>query len=373
MKNREVIQFAVVPPGFEQVCARELRHLGIVPESLEAGGVTWRGRLRELYLANLWLRSASRVLVRFAELNARDFPTLFRKAVRLPWGEFVRPGQPVAFRISCRQSRLVHRDRIAETLTLAAHQALGQPEPNPELPPQMFVGRFFQDCLLLSADSSGDHLHRRGYRTRQGEAPLRENLAAGMLLAVGYEGGTLVDPFCGSGTLAIEAALIAGRRAPGRHRSFAFMHWPGFRDGLWNLLLQEADRAAVAIPDGVIHASDSDPEMVAVARANAAMAGLESEIDWSCRDALDLEPPASRGLWIANPPYGERLGEPAAVRTFCRRLGDRLDHAWAGWRRAVLLPDPALLGPVQRTWSRMPLRNGGLKVWFVGEGIKTDG
>ncbi len=373
MKNREVVQYAVVPPGLEPLCARELQALGIEPEVVEPGGVAWRGRLRELYLANLWLRSASRILVRCAELKARDFPSLFRKAVRLPWGEFVRPGQPVAFRISSRRSRLVHRDRIAETLALAAHQALGQPELDPELPPQTFVGRFFQDCLLLSADSSGDHLHRRGYRIRQGEAPLRENLAAGMLLTVGYEGGPLVDPFCGSGTLAIEAALIAGRRAPGRRRSFAFMHWPGFRDGLWKLLLQEADRAAVAIPEGMIHASDSDPEMVAVACANAIRAGLDGEVVWSCRDALDLEPPAPSGLWIANPPYGERLGEPAAVRSFCRRLGDRLGRVWAGWQRAVLLPDPALLGPVQRTWSRMPLRNGGLKVWLAGEGFTTDG
>jgi len=365
VKNRTVEQYAVVPPGLEPVCAAELTALGITDVRQEKGGVGWRGGLRELYLANLWLRSASRVLVRFAELTARDFPTLFRRAARLPWGEFIRPGQQVIFRVSSRRSRLVHGGRIAETLGLAMRRALGDPPDDPERPVQQVVARLYQDRMLLSIDSSGVHLHRRGYRRLQGNAPLRENLAAGMLLLAGWNGETpLVDPFCGAGTLAIEAALIASRIPPGACRAFAFMHWPGFRSGLWQLLLAEAERWRRTPPAPIV-GGDLDGEVLGLARRNAESAGVGDAIIWRQDDFAAIELPKRAGLLAANPPYGERLGDDAEVRRLYRRLGECCRRQWHDWHKAILTPDPSWLGVWGRDRPRLALRNGGLAVWLV--------
>ncbi|TYO97087.1 putative N6-adenine-specific DNA methylase [Geothermobacter ehrlichii] len=370
MKNRTVEQYAVVPPGFEPVCAAELAALGITGIRQEKGGVRWQGGLRELYLANLWLRTASRVLVRFAELTVRDFPTLFRRAARLSWGEFVRPGQRVAFRVTSRRSRLMHTGRISETLALALRHALGDPPDNPELPEQQVVVRLHQDRMLLSIDSSGEHLHRRGYRRLQGKAPLRENLAAGMLLLAGWNGETpLVDPFCGAGTLPIEAALIAGRIPPGQMRTFAFMHWPGYRAGLWKLLLDEARRHRRPLPAALIVAGDSDAAVLDLARQNAETAGVGEAIAWSRNDFAAIGLPECPGLVVANPPYGERLGDDAEVRRLYRRLGECCQRQWRDWNKAILTPNPAWLGDWARGRPHLPLRNGGLAVWLVRDAV----
>jgi len=367
MKNRQVELFAVTPPGFEQVCAAELLHLGIEPVAAERGGVSFGGKLREIYLANLWLRSAARVLVRFGDIQARDFPSLFRKAVRLGWGEFIRPGQPLRFRVSSRGSRLQHGKRIAETLEMAARQALGVRDGDVQGPEQLILVRLEDDRCVLSIDSSGDLLHRRGYRESQGAAPLRENLAAAILLLLGWQAPEpLVDPFCGSGTFAVEAALLASGTAPGRNREFAFMQWPGFRHGLWNLLLGEAARSIREVEGPIVFASDLDGDVLEVARANAVRAGVSELIEWRCEDALQVELPARSGVLVANPPYGARLETPETIAHIFRQLDRLFLDDWSSWRKGIITPDPSLF-ELWRARRRLRFRNGGLPVVLLAD------
>ncbi len=180
--------FAIVSPGLENVCAEELNALGITVEAVTTGGVAFSGRLRDVYLCNLWLRTASRVLVRFADFRSRDFPDLYRRAHLLPWGRFLRTDTSVSFRVSCHGSRLNHTVRIAETLESAINQALGRStNPVSDYSQQILV-RIVDDQVTLSIDSSGELLHRRGYRQSVTVAPLRETLAAGVLMLLGWEG-----------------------------------------------------------------------------------------------------------------------------------------------------------------------------------------
>ncbi|NLV23162.1 MAG: class I SAM-dependent RNA methyltransferase [Deltaproteobacteria bacterium] len=354
--------FAVTAPGLEEICAAELRGMvsgEVVPE---AGGVAFSGGLREVYLVNLGLRTASRVLVRIGSIRCRDFPSLFQKALRLPWGRFIRPGAPLTVRASSRASRLVHTGRIAETVMAAVSRSLGHPPPVSALPEQLIVARFDGDECLLSVDSSGALLHRRGYRQEQGEAPLRETLAAGILMVLGWDGKTpLQDPLCGSGTIPIEAALLAANRAPGHRRQFAFMAWPRFRAGLWEALVKEA--AAREKPVTVaIHGSDIDAAALAIAEANAARAGVLPTVSWERKPLAALAPCAHAGLLIGNPPYGRRLGREQDLRPLYRQLGQLLRGPFADWEGAFLCPEPALAGAVGLPLEEAAvLAHGGLK------------
>jgi putative N6-adenine-specific DNA methylase len=361
--------FAVTAPGLEEACARELAGLGLAAVRVVAGGVAFAGGRRELYVANLWLRTASRVVARVGEIRASDFPELFRRAVRLPWGRFVRPGTRLRVRAVSHRSRLIHTGRIAETVAAAVDRALGRPAPPLSGPEQLVLARFEDDSCLLSVDSSGELLHRRGYREATARAPLRETLAAGLLVLLGWDGAVpLADPMCGSGTLVIEAALLAAHRAPGAKRRFAFMDWPHFRPGLWEVLLAEAAcgerRPAVAI-----YGSDRDPLALAAARGNAGRAGVLTEVALLQADLADLEPVAGPGLILCNPPYGARLGQGEDLRRLYRALGEACRRSYPGWRVAFLAPDDRL---AQATGlpavPRAALNNGGIAVtlWDTG-------
>jgi len=363
MKNQSHQQFAVVPPGLEELCARELAALGIGASRVVRGGVEFSGGLRELYLANLWSRCASRVLVRVGSCRSRDFPDLLHKTRRLPWGSFIRPGQPLEVRAGSRRSRLIHSDRIATTVGEAIRMALGSPDTDPALPVATVHVQLDSDECRFSIDSSGELLHRRGYRVQAVPAPLRENLAAGILMQLGWDGSEpLYDPFCGSGTFPIEAALLALNRPPGLGRDFAFTAWPGYRPGLWQALLHDAARGerSCTVP---LYGSDLAPEAVAAARANAGAAGVGELIRWQPGDALAIAAPAPAGLLVANPPYGERLGDKAGIGRWYRQLLAGFETRFAGWRRALLVPAGTLeagsAGGLQR---QLQLRNGGLPV-----------
>lgn len=363
MKQSQLNCFAVCPPGLEKICAAELDALGIDSSVQQAGGVEFSAGLRELYLANLWLRTASRVLVRVGELHARDFPGLFRKAVRLPWGRFIKPGRGCTIRVTCHHSRLSHSGRIAETVQAAIDKALGTVSRS-EQPEALVVVRLEQDRCQLSVDSSGELLHRRGYRRSTVPAPLRENLAAGILLALGWAGQrTLLDAMTGSGTFAIEAALLAAHRAPGRERRFAFMDWPRYRAGLWQNLLQDADRQALdSLPVRIVGV-DLDSRAIAAARQNAAAAGVAGLIDFSIQPMQELSKPAAEGLILCNPPYGERLGKEERLPELFAALGKLYRSEFAAWQAAFLAPNAPLARSTGLTCrQRLLFSNGGLKV-----------
>jgi putative N6-adenine-specific DNA methylase len=358
--------FAACAPGFEPLLAGELRGLGAGALKPEAGGVAFRGSLPELLRANLWLRTASRVLLRLGEFHARDFEQLRRRAGRLPFGMFIAPGRAVRISVSCSKSRVRHTGAVAQRVRQAISDVLGAEAPvaradEPGHP--LLLVRLVHDRCTVSLDSSGELLHQRGWRKRAGKAPLRETLAAALLLGSGWDRESpLADPFCGSGTIPIEAALLARNLAPGRGRRFACQDWPGFGAALASRAFTEAESAARPSAPA-ISGSDRDAGAVESALANAEGAGVGRDIVFSRRAISDFEPPDGKGWIVCNPPYGVRLRGGGDLRDLYARLGDVLRRRCAGWRVALLCSDARLVRA-----SGLPLepgarwRNGGLAV-----------
>lgn len=360
--------FAATAPGLEGICATELAVLGLPEIEVVAGGVEFCGALRELYLANLWSRTASRILVRLGELRCRDFPTLYRKALRLPWGRYVKPGTRLKVRATCRRSRLQHTERIADTLNEAMIRALGGTvASDAEGMEQLVIVSLEDDVCRLSLDSSGDLLHRRGYRQDIGPAPLRETLAAGILMLLGWQGERpLLDPMCGSGTFLVEGAMLALRRPPGARRQFAFMDWPRYRPGLWNALLLEADRQMRADCPPLLGA-DRDATVLEAARRNAQRAGVLDHLSLQPLElSQQLPPVAETGLALCNPPYGTRLGCGDLHATY-RALGDFYGGVVPQWQRAFLCPDQRLAMDTGLPLTLLAnLHNGGIRIGLYG-------
>jgi len=346
------VLFAVSAPGLAEVVLSEVRALGL-QASAEPAGVQVADDAQLMRL-NLWLRSASRVLVRMGEpLRATAFPELVRKAAALPWERFVRRGTAVEFNVTCRKSRLYHSGAVRQRLHEALQQRLGFEVPLRD-GGQLFVARFERDLCTMSADSSGALLHQRGWRGPSTKAPLRETLAAALLLAAGYDGSEpLCDPFCGSGTIAIEAALIAARRAPGMSREFAFMQWPGF-DGADFEAVRRRARDGERTPPAAIEASDQDAGAVAAARENAARAGVQLSL--AQRRVSSLPADGGAGLIACNPPYGVRIASGDALRELADALRRR-----PSWRAAVVVAGGARVpGAAARRILRT--QNGGIGV-----------
>ena len=318
--------------------------------------------------ANLWLRTASRVIVRVAEFEATAFYELEKKAKKIDWKPFLPPGAKAEFRVTTRKSKLYHSDGIAERL-LAVSSRLSE-RPTPTSQQQLFVVRVERDRFTVSVDSSGELLHMRGYRQEIAKAPLRETLAAALLLGAEWRGDrALVDPMCGSGTIPIEAAMIARRIAPGRRRDFAFTRWPGFDDRAWGALLAAADADVLPRSLVPIHGSDRDAGAIAASQANAERAGVAADVVFR-RQAISAAPrPADTGLVATNPPYGKRVGVGVRgtgerdVRDLYAQLGKLMRGTFEGWDLAFFSPDDRLarqvglpLEPVLKT------TNGGIKV-----------
>lgn len=340
MKDSPRDCFAVTPPGLEAICFQELVGLGLCPQEPVKGGVGFTsGGVRDIYLANLWLRSANRILVRLGALTARDFPTLFQRLVRLPWGRYIKPGTACDVRAASQRSRLSHTGRIVEVCREAISTALGSSVVGAG-PAQMVLLRISGDHVVISIDSSGEHLHRRGYRQARSAAPLRENLAAAALLACGYDGSMpLVDMMTGSGTFVIEAGLIAANRPPGTRRDFSFMRWPKYREHLWRQLLIAAKEGERCCGHAAIYGVDTNPKAILAARANLERADLGPAVEINEGKLQELVPPGDCGLLIGNPPYGARLGGSTDLRSFYRDIEHLCGGAFARWKCALLCPE----------------------------------
>jgi putative N6-adenine-specific DNA methylase len=348
-RNR-VDAFAVTAPGLEAICAGEAVALGVRP-TVGEGGVAWRGSMESVARANLWLRTASRVLVRVAEFKASAFFELELAARRLAWNRFLTPGSTVRFRVTCRKSKLYHSDAVAQRLadavmrrvpgvkvvTSKSADDVGDEGGGDAEQEQLFVVRLFHDVCTVSADTSGALLHRRGYRQQLAKAPLRETIAAAMLLGAGWPGDVpLVDPMCGSGTIPIEAAWMARRIAPGRNRDFAFRAWPEFDASMWTRLVDEA---------------------------NAARGGVESDVSFTVAPISALEPRRGEGWLISNPPYGVRVGERDRLRNLYAQLGNVARAKLAGWTVGFLLADRRLESQIGlELREAFATRNGGIPV-----------
>jgi putative N6-adenine-specific DNA methylase len=371
--------YAVTAPGLEALTARELAGLGI-QGAVEAGGVSWDGTAEQLYRANLALRTASRVLLRLGEFRARTFPELERHAAGIPWGRVLAPGRPVAFRVTCRKSRLYHEGAVAERLLRAAVAAGGTPAAEPRdaeevegEAAQLFVVRFHRDVCQISADTTGALLHLRGYRQAVGRAPLRETLAAALLDAAGWDAAApLVDPFCGSGTIPIEAALRARRIAPGlagaerRPRAYAFEEWPAFDGALWERVVVAARAEILPAAAGPILGSDRDAGAIAAARSNAERAGVAGDIDFVRRPLSARAAPPGPGWLVSNPPYGVRVGERERLRDLYAAVGHIARERLPGWTVALLSGSERLDARTELGLEEiLRTRNGGIPVRLV--------
>jgi putative N6-adenine-specific DNA methylase len=353
--------FAQCAPGLEDLVAAELRQLGIHPGRRDPGGVAFRASTRQLYAANLWLRTASRVLVRRASFRATSFAELQLAAEALEWDRWFGPETRLVFRVSTTRSRLYHTDAVAERLLRVTGAGPG------DGPEQLVTVRLVADQVTVSFDSSGDRLHRRGWRLETAKAPLRETLAAAMVAASGWDGQSpLVDPMCGSGTIAIEAALAARQVAPGVDRVFAFQRWPGFEPGTWASVTGEA-RARVRPPGSgpPILAADRDPGAIAATRANAERAGVIDDVDirQAALSTLTARPGWPPGLVLTNPPYGARVRGGSDLRDLYAAFGQLLRGRLAGWRAGLLVTGPVLAAQTGLDLEeRLRTTNGGIPV-----------
>ena len=360
--------FAACAPGFEAVAAQELFNLGIATPRAEAGGVNFRGFVSHVYKVNLWARSIERVLLRLAEFRALTFKELHDKARQIDWAQFIQPTRPVSIRATCHKSRLIHSDAVVERVATAIADKLkrniGADDADEHA--QLIVVRLVNDVCTISLDSSGPLLHRRGYRQATAKAPLRETLAASMLLASGWTPAhPLIDPFCGSGTIPIEAALLARNIAPGLKRRFAFMDWPEFDRAAWNDLVSQATESILEKTPAAILGSDRDAGAIEASRANAERAGVPGDIEFTVRAVSAIEP-LGRGWLVTNPPYGQRLSEDKDVRNLYAQFGKVARAKCAGWHLAVLAGSDELAQATRLPFGpAVRVNNGGLRVRFV--------
>ena len=384
--------FAVAAPGLEGLTTLELMRLELLPAQItaadkpvstlprpDAGGVAFTGDLNSLYSANLHLRTASRVLARVGTFfYATTFVDLRDKASRLPWERFIQPGQPVDIRVTCHKSKLYHSDGVAERIAGAIFDRMGKESPvqkevdeEADNSPQLVVVRLYKDQVTVSMDSSGELLHRRGYRQAVAKAPLRETLAAAMLMASGWDKKSpLIDPFCGSGTIPIEAALMARGIPPGLNRRFAFMDWPGYDETRWKALLAEVD--PLPATELSIFASDRDAGAVQMARENAERAGVADSIQFECQAVSAIHPPQGPGWVVTNPPYGLRVSEGKDLRNLYAQFGNVLRARCPGWNVSILSSDLMFLGQIGlKLDTSFSITNGGISV-KLGRGVVSN-
>lgn len=358
--------FLVATPGLEAALCEEARDLGFESARVVPGGMAFEGTWRDVWRANLELRGATRVLARIASFRAMHLAQLDKRARKVPWAAFLRPDVPVAVEATCRKSKIYHAGAAAQRVATAIREELGAPVVERAAITVML--RIEDDLATLSLDTSGESLHRRGYKEAVNRAPMRETMAALFLRQCGYRGSEPVyDPMCGSGTFVIEAAETALGLQPGRGRSFAFEQMPGFDEAAFDALR----RVPSTPPDLRFYGSDSDDEAIAMSRANAVRAGAADFTSFSASDVGDIaRPDGPPGLVICNPPYGTRLGDKRALGAVHARLGRALRERFSGWRVGLITTDKGLADATGLKFEppAPPVLHGGLRVmlWRTG-------
>ena len=342
--------------------------MGALEPVAELGGVAFRGHRAVIHRANLESGLAAHVLVRVGRFTADRFDALERELGALEWAEWLHSGVPRFVRAHAHKSRLHHTGAIEERALRAIAKRLGDGLESPDSSGVPIQVRLVRDRVEVSIDTSGEPLHRRGYRVRSGSAPMREDLARAMILASGWDPQTpLVDPFCGSGTLPIEAAAIARRLAPGRLRSFALERTSLLHPATWARVREEADARALDAAPAPILGGDRDAAAIEGARENAALAGVSDDVRFvtASMSELDLGELVGheRGTLVANPPYGHRMGDVKALEALYRALGRRVEGLPPDWRVAVACTRQKLGSRVGRHLeTALSLDSGGLSV-----------
>lgn len=343
--------FATAPRGLEELLAAELTAMGLDGVRVRRGGAEFAGELASAYRACLWSRLANRVLLPLAHFIAGDEQALYDGVQTIDWSAHLGPENTLAVDFTGIRAAIGHsrfaEQRVKDAVVDQIRERTGsRPSVDTEHPDLRINVHMLGDAVTVALDLSGDSLHRRGYRRDGGVAPIKENLAAAMLLRAEWpelaaRGGAFVDPMCGSGTLLIEAAWMAGDCAPGLLRNrFGFHGWRGHDDAAWKSLLDEAlerqERGLASIP--AIIGFDQDEQAVAASASHLRRAGLADRVHVEQREIGQARPPAasSTGLVATNPPYGERLGENHELVPLYLRLGQTLKSHFGGWRAIVL-------------------------------------
>jgi putative N6-adenine-specific DNA methylase len=355
--------------GLEAIVARELEALGYSAKIIQAGRILFEGDETAVCRANLWLRTAERVLVRVGDFEVLDFGTLFDATYALPWEEWIAADDefPVSGRsirsqfTSVPACQKIVKKAIVEKLR-AAHRVEQLPETGPKRSIEVAL---LNNRATLTIDTSGPGLHKRGYRTLVGQAPLKETLAAAMvLLSYWRPERPLVDPFCGGGTIPIEAAMIGRNIAPGMLRSFAAETWPRITAARWEAARQEArDRALPDLPQRIV-ATDIDEAALRLARIHAEEAGVAQQVHFQRRDFRELSSKGEYGCLICNPPYGERMGQQPEVEALYLAMPD-VFRRFKTWSFYVLTAYPGFERLVGQSASRRrKLYNGQIECTY---------
>ncbi|MBB4051790.1 putative N6-adenine-specific DNA methylase [Devosia subaequoris] len=353
--------FLVATPGLEAPLADEARANGFTEAKITDGGVTFSGTWPDVWRANLVLRGATRILARIASFRAMHLAQLDKRARKLPWAEFLRSDIPVHVEASCKRSRIYHAGAAAQRVATAIREELGAPIAE-DVALRIMV-RIEDDLVTISIDTSGESLHKRGFKEGVAKAPMRETMAAMFLSQCGYTGTEpVLDPMCGSGTFVIEAAEIALGLQPGRARSYAFEQLPGFDAKAWATLRQPAAPTPTALR---FFGCDRDPGAIRMASENAARAGVADCTSFTQQSIEDLTPPQGpAGLVIVNPPYGTRVGEKGPLIGLYRTMGTVLKTRFAGWRVGIVTADRQLAQATGLGFEPPlpPVLHGGIRV-----------
>jgi 23S rRNA (guanine2445-N2)-methyltransferase len=360
--------FATCPRGLENPLATELVGLGASRVQTVAGGVAFAGDARVIYRANLESRIATRVLLRLFAVPYRSEEDIYRAAYEVDWTRRFDVTRSIRVYLTAQRCPLKSLDfltlRIKDAVCDRFRSAVGSRPNVGTRAPEVRIHAFVDATqFTLYLDTSGEPLFKRGSRAAQVEAPLKENLAAGILRLTGWQPGTaLLDPMCGGGTFLVEAARIALEIAPGSARSFGFEKLRDFDAALWQALRAESGARRKPLVPMSIYGSELYGDTLELARANLRAAGLEQAVQLKQANVLEISAPAATGVLVTNPPYGERMGEQHSLAEFYPKFGDALKRKFAGWTCYILSADMNLpkLIKLQAT-RRTPLFNGALE------------
>ncbi len=360
--------FATVARSLETIAAQELERLGAKEVRPDFTGVNFQGDRALLYRVNLWARTIFRVLMPIREVKCYNAEQLYRSVQKIDWEEYIQPDNTLAVKCTGSNRNLNHTHfsalQIKKAIVDQQRRKTGRRSSvNLENPDLLINAHIFQNRCILSLDSSGASLHRRGYRPAMGLAPLKETLAAALLeMAEWNPNLPFLDPLCGSGTLPIEAALKGLNIAPGLYRKrFGFESWRDFDQSLWQKILKEAKDSQLSELKAPIVGSDRDPNILEQARTNANFCGIEHQIKFCQKELSQIESPADCGIIICNPPYGKRIGNAQKLGALYQLLGDIFKQRFKGWTAYVLTGNKELAKQIGlRASRRIPVYNGSL-------------
>lgn len=358
--------FATIQPGLEEALLEEVRAIGGKRASVLHGGVEFDATNGVFYKAALSLRCTNRLWLRVDEFRARDAPELYNKTVRIDWARLIDARLPVEVKAASHSSHLFHTGKIADTVLAGIHESIGRTQrPNTKSrTPVTVLARLADDRCELSLDASGELHYRRGWKTSAVAAPMRESVASSILRLSGWSpGDRLIDPFCGSGTILIEAAQRTARIPAGKERDFAFQQWANYRPELWRKVMAEAAKEQCEAPEAAptCFGFDLNSDAVEAARHNAGLAGVSAWCEFEEQDVETWTPPGGDpGFIVTNPPWGVRLDDEtlSALDQFVDAVTSRFD----GWRAAWVAPE-AWFTPRARVETKFELGGVPVRLW----------